>query len=80
MGEEGAQLGSWGSMLEPVSVYAGHSVLLYSEDREKRKMKVISQQEGVEYSGYSSRFFSRYSRISGDYRSNGFVVTSVRAA
>lgn len=56
MGDEGAQLGSWGSMLETASVHAGDAVLLYSEDREKRKMKVISQQEGVEYSGYCSRF------------------------
>ena len=55
-GRGGGWLGSWRSMSEPVSVYAGDTVLLYSEDREKRKMKVASQQEGVDYSGYSSRF------------------------
>lgn len=52
VGDEGAQ----GSLLEPVSVHAGHSVLLYSEDREKRTLKVMSQQGCVESIGYSSRF------------------------
>lgn len=56
VGDEGAQLGLRGSVLEPVSVHAGHSVLLFSEDREKRKMKVEPQQEGFEYNGCSGRF------------------------
>lgn len=56
MGTDGAQLRPWGSMLQPVSVYVEHAVLVYSEDTERRKMKVIPQQEDFKYSGYSSRF------------------------
>lgn len=54
MGDEGEPLGSWGSVLKLVS---GHHVLLYSEDGRKMKMKVVSQQKVIEYSGYCSRFY-----------------------
>lgn len=62
-------------MLKPVS---GHHVLLYSEDGRKMKMKVVSQQKVIEYSGYCSRFYRLFFSFSP--KSNGFVVTSVMKA
>lgn len=56
LGGEGAQLPSWGSVVEPVSVYARHLMVLYSNDREKRKRKAVPQQESAEYSGCSVDF------------------------
>lgn len=63
LGEAGAQLQSWGSMVEPVSVYARHLILLYSKDREKRKRKAVPQQESVEYSGCSVDFREFLSQV-----------------
>lgn len=56
LGGEGAQLQSWGSMVEPMSVHAGHLVLFYLKDREKTKRKAPAQQGSVEYSGCSVDF------------------------